>query len=169
LDDYEKSLYVGNLKKKIEGLENSLGSSRETAEEKREMLVRLISARKDLADDPVSQLDIAEARMDWESAFRLSLDDREGLKKAQDELSQPPRWIRTHTDPTIRDKPVGKASGQTLPGVLLSALGSGLAFSQAVPYLMELAFPRGLRRKPMGNKEAWLDREVLAYPGRAGL
>jgi hypothetical protein len=154
LEDYEKSLVTAGIRKRLELAETELTASEDETEEKQEVLARLIALRGNDTQDPVARLDLDAARVGWEHARISSLDARSRIAALQRELANPGKWVAVHTPPVIPSTPVEPEKSWTY--FILSAIGTGLAFTLAVPYLLELAFPRVYRRGRNGE-EPWTD------------
>lgn len=154
LEDYEKSLVTAGIRKRLELAERELTAAEDEAEQKQEALARLIALRGNEAHDPVARLDLDAARVGWEHARTFALDTRTRVAAHQRELANPGTWVVMHTPPTISATPVEPEKSWTY--FILSAIGTGLAFTLVAPYLLELAFPRVYQPGRKGV-EPWTD------------
>lgn len=143
LETYEKSLFTAATQNQMENLVKSVFAAEDDAEEKQQALVRLMRLRSESAADPVSQLDVDAARNEWNHASSLVLDGRNRLAAVKMKLADPGKWTVVHTPAEVASTSV--AQDDSLAMVLYRSLGIGLAFALAIPYLLELAFPRRMK------------------------
>lgn len=154
LENYEKSLVTAGIRKRLETADKELTAAEDEAEQKQEALARLIALRGSEAQDPVARLDLDAARAGWEHARNFALDTRTRIAAHQRELGNPGAWVVIHTPPVISSTPVEPEKSWTY--LILSAIGTGIAFTLAIPYLLELAFPR-VHRRGRNGEEPWTD------------
>jgi hypothetical protein len=95
--------------------------------------------------DPVAQLDIAAARSEWESTLARAFELKNQVDQMNRELSSSRKWVEVYTEPEIAQIPAGKKADESLGALIGRVLLIGLATALALPYLLELIFPRRLR------------------------
>lgn len=154
LEDYEKSLVTSGIRKRMELAESELTAAEDESEERQEALARLIALRGSDTQDPVARLDLDAARVGWEHARTSALDARTRIAAHKRELANPGTWVVMHTPPVISPSSVEPEQSWTY--FILSSIGTGLAFTLVVPYLLELAFPQVYQRRWNGE-EPWTD------------
>jgi hypothetical protein len=155
LDAYEKSRAATELENRA-AVESQLAREAEDiAAEKRKELTQWLRVHGDAPIQPIDRLDLDELRGDWEHAVQRVREANDRRSSIDNELAAWKSVIAVHTQPMISHTPLGKGSANPLGRVVLEALVSGLVFALAVPYLLELAFPR---RRPTSR----VPREVLS-------
>ena len=161
LDAYESQLAEQELKNRWTGVQQSLIEIEDEAEAKGQFLSKLISVRGETPADPAARVDIDAARADWENARKQVL-EAEGKKQALAESSKVRRtWVEVITAAQISDSPVVTDKDETMGAVILRSLAVGLGCALAVPYLLELLFPR-VRSKKKPERPAKYEEPVPA-------
>lgn len=157
LENYEKSLAVAEIKSRLEDARREMDAAEDRTVAAQKHLALLVSVRGDETGDLASQLDIDAARAAWTHANEQLLESRSLVDRLEREQFSPGTWVTTHTTPQISHLSVGPNSEDTLGMVILKSLGIGLLCALAIPYLLELTFPRCHRRSvPPPN---WQDSE----------
>lgn len=157
LDAYEAQLAEQELKNRWTAVRQSLIEVEDETEAKGHFLSKLISVRGETPADPAARVDIDAARADWENARKRVL-EAEGKKQALAESSKVRRtWVEVITAAQISDSPVVTDNDETMGAVILRSLGTGLGLALAVPYLLELLFPRVRRKKKPGRPAKYED------------
>jgi hypothetical protein len=147
LDAYEAQLAEQELKNRMTAVLQSLIEIEDETEAKGQFLSKLISVRGEALADPAARVDIDAARADWENARERVL-EAEGEKRALAETSKVRHtWVEVITAAQISDTPVVTDKDETMGVVIFRSLGTGLGLALAVPYLLELLFPRVRRKK----------------------
>ena len=161
LDAYESQLAEQELKNRWTAVQQSLIEIEDEAEAKGQFLSKLISVRGETPADPAARVDIDAARADWENARKQVL-EAEGKKQALAESSKVRRtWVEVITAAQISDSPVVTDKDETMGAVILRSLAVGLGCALAVPYLLELLFPR-VRSKKKPERPAKYEEPVPA-------
>ncbi len=145
LEKYENKLASQNTKARLEVAEKSLSELEQSADEKQQMLSKIIATRGDQAADSIGRLDVDAARLNWEHAHQQVLAAQSKVLEFKRKLVNPEKWVTIHSQPQIAHKAVNKKGDKLFGAVVLQALGVGLAFALLIPYLLELAFPRQRR------------------------
>lgn len=161
LEDYENSLAAAALDRRIEAAAIAANSMEDYAVAKREELVQLINLRGPAPAAEISRLDVDEAKAGWEHADRAVLDERARIAADRRKLAHPERVVVVYTQPMRSYTPEPRKAGKSLTAVFLRAIGAGLAVALALPYLLELAFPR--RRRPPPLRPAPWENEAEVW------
>ena len=164
LERYETSLAQEAIRNGIGEAEREVAAAEDRAAGSHRNLVRLISVRGEVSGDPVSQLDVDAARATWIHDNQSVLDARSGVDRLNLELGTSRKWLAIHTAPRISETAVGPKSEDSHGLVTLRAFAVGLVGALAIPYLLELAFPRRRRRTAAPS---WQEAEIPADPVRA--
>ncbi len=146
LEDYEKSLAIAGIKTRLHSAQNEVAAAEDRVAAAQKTLVRLVSVRGEETGDPVSQLDVDAARAAWTHANEQLLGSQALVDSLAREHFSLGSWTVVHTIPQISNSSVGPKSEDTLGMVILRSIGIGLGCALAIPYLLELAFPRRHRR-----------------------
>lgn len=147
LENHEESVARAALSSRIEEAHISATRTRDKAELEKQLLARLISVRTDSLADPIAQLDIDAARKAWERTLAQASEIESQTARMTDELSLSRKWIEVHTKPKIAQNPAEKNSDESLGALIVRVLLIGLFTALALPYLLELIYPRRSRAK----------------------
>jgi hypothetical protein len=147
LERYEIKLAAQETSARLDAAGKSFKELEEDADDKQQMLSKVIAIRGDQAADAIGRLDVDAARRDWEYSHQQVLEGRSRIMTLKRELENPGKSVTIHTQPQISQTPVVDQGEELLGVVFLKSLGTGLAFALAVPYLLELAFPRRRRSR----------------------
>ena len=146
LEDYEKSLAIAGIGTRLDAAKLELAAAEVRVASAQKSLARLVSVRGEETGDPVSQLDVDAARAAWNHANQQRLESQTFVDSLVRERSSLGTWTVAHTTPQVANSSTGPKSEDTLGMVILKSLGIGLGCALAIPYLLELAFPRCHRR-----------------------
>ncbi|MES2476045.1 MAG: hypothetical protein V4640_09705 [Verrucomicrobiota bacterium] len=168
LDAYEISLAEKAIHQRIAHAERDVISAEDSAAMAEKDLARLVSLRGEANGDALAQLDVDTARAAWSHANTQLLEARSLVENLNRELASPGTWVALHSIPQIASTAVGPETEDTLGWVVLRSFGIGLVCALAIPYLLELAFPRR-HRKSAAATPTWQDAEsdITAEPSRA--
>lgn len=158
LEDYEKSLAIAGIKMRLQNAQNEVAATEDRVASAQKSLALLVSVRGEETGDPVSQLDVDAARAAWTHANEQLFESQGLVDTLAREHFSPGIWTVTHTIPQISHSSVGPKSEDTLGLVILRSLGIGLGCALAIPYLLELAFPR--RHRKSAVEPTWQDEET---------
>lgn len=153
LEKYEIQLTSEGIRSRLNAAEESLKELEQSAEDKQQMLGRVIATRGDQATDAIGRLDVDAARSDWEDAHQQVLQERSRITALKRELEDPGNWVRIHSPPQISQTSINDKGNDLLGVVLLQALGLGMGFALIVPYFLELLFPRRRFRKSSQGRD----------------
>ena len=159
LEDYENSLAIAGIKTRLHSAQNEVAAAEDRAASAQKALARLISVRGEETGDPVSLLDVEAARAAWTHSNEQLLGSQALVDSLKLELSSPGIWTVVHTVPQISNSSVGPKSEDTLGMVVLRSIGIGLGCALAIPYLLEIAFPRR-HRKSASAAPNWENAEI---------
>jgi hypothetical protein len=158
LEDYEKSLAIAEIKMRLHDAQNEVAAAEDRVAFAQKSIARLVSVRGEETGDPVSQLDVDAARAAWTHANEQLLESQALVDRLAREHFSLGTWTVTHTVAQISHLSVGPNSEDTLGIVILRSLGIGLGCALAIPYLLELAFPR--RHRKSAAEPTWQDAET---------
>ncbi|MES2440885.1 MAG: hypothetical protein V4584_17600 [Verrucomicrobiota bacterium] len=163
LEAYERAAAVKETDARLESYSIWTRDAEDQAEETRKEFARLVRARGGEDLNPISRMDVDDARSALENARGRIWE----MKNRHDELAReseiPKKWVVIHSPPVISQTAL--KSDDSLGNVILQSLGTGLAFALLIPYLLELAFPRRIRSKASAGEE-WSE---AAEPEMTGL
>jgi capsular polysaccharide biosynthesis protein len=149
LETYESDLSVKEFANRMIAAQRLLQEAEDDEESKRKFLANLISVRGEAPEEPAARLDLDAARKDWQNAQDRVV-EREAKLRANAEESRVQRtWVELLSQAQISDTPVKIAADETMPGVILRSLGTGLGCALVIPYLLELLFPRVRKTKKL--------------------
>lgn len=159
LEEYEIELASQETSVRLDAAEKFLKGFEEDTDDRQQILSKIIATRGEQAADSIGRLDVDAARSDWEYSHERLLEARSRVMEIKRELEYPRKWVTIHSQPQISQNAIDD-KGEELFGVLvLRALGTGLAFALAVPYLLELAFPRRHSRQPA----RWVEMSEMGF------
>ena len=165
LEKYEIKLASQEIRTRLEVAEESLKELEQDADDKQQMLIRVIAIRGDQAADAIGRLDVDSARSEWEYSHQSVLEGRSRITELKRELEQPGKWVVIHSPPQVSQKSIDDKGEDLLGIVLLQALVSGVAFALIVPYFLEWVFPRRRSRKAIQDR---VDERMHTFEFPAG-
>lgn len=160
LNAYESHLAEVEIINRMNQARMTFEEAEDDAEAKRKALAKLIYVRGEAPEEPAARLDVDAARADVESADKLVAASEAAWQETKKINRERRTWVEVITAPRISESPVVTDKDETLGAVILRSLGTGLGCALAVPYLLELLFPR-VRRPKKPEHPAKYEEPVL--------